>query len=240
MSSTINQNIFLEEILHPRIKESSLEIFNIEDYNASVTQAFKVVEEYLREKGKITNNLVGKALMSSIFRKENKPKIKLSLPFDLKEAQPKAVKYFESVFEFYRNYFAHNTSKIKNENAIRYLCIASDLMYLLDESFIPMSGIDQIDKLIDYDIFPDTKSFIEAIEYIDGQHIVGDDPSSLYEDGTISQEQYEFIGGLGIFFYHHLEYYEKEIDYYVDTDYFELTEEGQNILDVYYKNARKG
>ena len=76
----------------------------------------------------------GKTLIDSLFTIGGKYKtVKLRVPLG-DDLQEQAKSYFASVFAYYRNYLAHDGSRIDKNSALRILVLASELLDLIDAS----------------------------------------------------------------------------------------------------------
>jgi hypothetical protein len=109
-----------------------------------------LVEQALKEKGLTKENYkkYGQTLITSLFRtggKERSVKLRIPLGEDL---QAQAEAFFQGVFSYYRNYTAHDGSRVDKRISLRIMIIASELLDLIDASALSFSDIGGVDGLI--------------------------------------------------------------------------------------------
>jgi uncharacterized protein (TIGR02391 family) len=119
---------------HPKIIEVSRNLFKTENYPQAILEAFKAVNNYVKDKTGLTDN--GTNLMNSVFN-ENKPILKVNEL--LTPSQKDEQKGFKFIFMGgqlgIRNLNAHDYIELKDPNvALEYLGLASLLMRRIDES----------------------------------------------------------------------------------------------------------
>ena len=124
-------NDAIENLLAPRIEKNCMSLFNDGHFRHSAREAMVQVEIALKEKGKVEDVEFGVQLIGNLFA--GKGGVRLRVPLG-NELQIHAEKYFKGVFSYYRNYVAHDGSKIDEKLALRILIIASDLLELIDAS----------------------------------------------------------------------------------------------------------
>jgi len=108
----------LDEILSPRIVKHSLPLWKDGYYKHAAFESMVQVEQALKEKGLVTNKskVYGHTLISNLLGSSEKSvKLRIQLGDDL---QSRAEEFFKGVFGYYRNYTAHDGSKI--DKAITY------------------------------------------------------------------------------------------------------------------------
>lgn len=184
--------ISIKDILHPRIIKHCEKLYDDGHFSHAVLEAMKQVELALKEKSGETKKF-GVQLVASLFGKGNN--IKLRVPFG-DELQEKAKQLFESTFSYYRNYAAHDGSKINNIQSFRVMIIASELLDLLGMSSISFADINGIEGLIKLGVFKDEKSVINLLISLDEQVILDNTIDGLLEELAKEGFSYEQMQSL--------------------------------------------
>lgn len=141
------------------------------------------VELALKEKGKVGDgkNRFGKTLVDSLFTLGGKHKtIKLHVPLG-DDLQRQAKAYFQSVFSYYRNYLAHDGSKVDQKGALRVLVIASELLDMIGASSLSYKDLGGIEGLLRENVFTDEKQLYDVLKICDGYPLFGHESDGLRE-----------------------------------------------------------
>ena len=171
----------LEVQLSPRIEKHCLKLWQDNHHKHAAREALVQVELALKEKGMVKDSRFGKTLIDSLFQVNGKYKtIKLRVP--LGEAlQKQAQNYFSSVFTYYRNYLAHDGSNVDRNSALRVLVVASELLDLIDASYLSYADLGGIDGLLKSGLFDDKEQLLGVLETCDGCALPGHDADWLRE-----------------------------------------------------------
>jgi uncharacterized protein (TIGR02391 family) len=226
--------VYIKDILHPRVIKHCEKLFTDSHFSQAAFEAMKQVELALKEKSGETKKY-GVNLVTSLFGKGNN--IKLRVPFG-DELQEKAKILFEGVFSYYRNYSAHDGSKINNVISFRTMIIASELLDLLGASSISFADIDGINGLIKEGVFENEKSVIDLLILIDGDYVLDNAIDGLAEklaNKGYSQEQMQALIEVGLLEYQSQKYIpsldELNNDEFIPEEigFFQLTYLGKNL-----------
>jgi len=224
----------LEDLLHQRIIDNCLLLFENGHYKQAALEAMIQVELALKEKSGV-NKLFGIRLISYLFGSKSKG-IKLVVPFG-EDLQDKAEKWFCGAFSYYRNYLAHDGRKVDKILSTRILIIASDLLDLIGASEKSFEKVGGIEGLIKNNIFKNKKSIKEILNILDGYVIPDHVCDGFYEEldqkgfgeeevialievGLVEYKSKEYIPNLG-----------EPDDFIIDEiGWFELTPLGKKVL----------
>src|SRR5512138_1489539 len=150
------------EVLHRRIVNSCLSLFNDGYYQHAALESMKQVEMALREKGIAPKDRFGENLVNWVLG--NGEHITLSVPFG-DELQEKARVLFKGAFGYYRNYAAHDGAKIDKTACLRIMILASELLDLISASRRSFEGIGGIDGIIKAGIFKSVEEFKDFLDF---------------------------------------------------------------------------
>lgn len=154
----------LRALLAPRITKHCLQLLQDGHFKHAAREAMVQVEMALKEKGRIEGIQYGATLIGNLFA--GKEGVKLRVPLG-EELQPKAEQYFRGVFSYYRNYTAHDGSKIGEKISLRILIIASELLDLIDASELTLADSGGVEGLVRAG-FGSTKRLRELLAVLDG------------------------------------------------------------------------
>ncbi len=122
--------------------------------------------------------------------------IKLRVPFG-EELQEQAGSLFRGAFSYYRNYTAHDGSKIDNDAAARIMIVASELLELIGASLLSYKDIGGMKGLIKSGIFKREESVRNLLKLLNGYPIEDDVVDGfyegLYENGFTDRQMYSVI-----------------------------------------------
>jgi hypothetical protein len=193
----------------------------------------KQVELTLKEKCGTDKKLFGRNLVEAVFGSKDDIKLIIPLADDLQED---ALELFKGAFRYYRNYTAHEDSKINNVSCIRIMVLASELLDLIGASPISFTEIGGVKGLIKHGIFAEESQITDLLSFLSSQSCPYECFDGLFEDlyeRGYTDHQYQSVLDLGL-----IEYKCKTMDYSfpgkpVDLDtfgWFELTPMGHMVL----------
>ena len=164
------------ELLSPRIQEHCLPLWRDGYFKHAAHEAMILVEQALKEKGlkKESYKKYGQTLITSLFQisgKENSVKLRVPPGEDL---QTQAEAFSQGVFSYYRNYTAHDGSKIDNLTSLRIMIIASELLDLIDASALSFSDIGGVNGLLAKGVFQNKEQLLSILTSLSGYFPNGD------------------------------------------------------------------
>jgi len=191
----------------------------------------------LREKGIAPKDRFGDKLVNWVLGSGEH--ITLSLPFG-DDLQEKARILFKGAFGYYRNYAAHDGTKIDKNICFRIMILASELLDLVSASNRSFEGIGGIDGIIKAGIFKDTLQFKDFLDFHLEQQLLGADYSDYELEFTareFNEIQREAIYDFGFLIYNEQEsFFDEEAGCDIpEIGRFELTDEGSLV----YKELEK-
>jgi hypothetical protein len=169
----------IQELLAPRITKHCLQLLQDGHFKHAAREAMVQVEIALKEKGRIEDLQVGAMLIGNLFA--GKQGVKLRVPLG-EELQPQAKKYFKGVFSYYRNYAAHDGSKIDEKISLRILIIASELLELIDASELTLADSGGVEGLVKIGEFGSAKRLGEILALLDEYFMPEQTYDGLFED----------------------------------------------------------
>ena len=223
----------LEKILHRRIIDNCLKLFNDGFYKQAANEAMIEVELVLKEKSGVKNKF-GINLISQLFGKNNG--IKLIVPLG-KEMQEQAENWFKGAFSYYRNYLAHDGKNIDEISSTRIMVIASDLLDLIGASTKSFERIGGIEGLVRHKVFKNRNEIEQLLLFLNGYSLPDHVCDGFYEDLAqrgYGSEEIEALIEVGLVEYKSEEYipHPSESDDFIPDEigYFELTPLGTKII----------
>lgn len=232
----------IEVQLSPRIQKHCLKLWQDEHYKHAAREAVVQVELALKEKGTVKDGRFGRTLIDSLFTVGGKHKtVKLRVPLG-DDLQEQAKHYFSSVFAYYRNYLAHDGSKVDSNSALRILVIASELLDLIDSSALSYADLGGIDGLLKAEVFESEYQLLGVLKTCDDYALPGHDADGLRE--TIFEAYKAWDNHLDAVF-------ELDLVRYIDTEFHhpdygieeggwvELTELGRQFIEEIEKRQNK-
>jgi uncharacterized protein (TIGR02391 family) len=189
----------IEKLLHPRLIETCLPLIEQGHYKHAAREAMTQVEIALKEKclAPKDKKRFGRRLIKEAFGGKS-PILFIPLSDDLQE---EAGNFFDSCFEYYRNYAHHDGSNFDQENTLRLLIIASELLDLIGSSKRSFIGIGGVEGLVKTKLFDSPEEVKTFLQFIDGQTIVDDVVDGFYEDmygRGFDDEQLKIVFELGL------------------------------------------
>ncbi|NVN97632.1 TIGR02391 family protein [Candidatus Nomurabacteria bacterium] len=222
-------------VLHDRIRSKCLPIFNSGHFKHAAIEAMTTVELSIKEKTGLDIKS-GVALCKNVFNGEKG--LQLAVPFG-DALQEHASKLFQAVFSYYRNYAAHDGSKIDAKQCIRILVLASELLDLLNASEL---RYEPLRKLVDTGVFPDEASAKKLLTLLDGYsmpELVYDGLYEILAKHGFSDEQMQSLLEIGLMYIGAVNVnvpLELQIDSEIEEhECFELTAVGRGILKGIYR-----
>lgn len=171
--------IDLDNILHQRIVDKCIPLFQDGYFSQAAFESMKQVELAIKEKTEIREKLFGKKLVNKIFGSGKN--IKLIVPFGA-ELQAQAESLFEGAFSYYRNYTAHDGSKINETICIRIMVLASELLDIIGASNISFKEIGGVKGLIKKGIFDDKLQISDLLSFLSSQVFPHDIFDGMWEN----------------------------------------------------------
>lgn len=240
----MNENIEIQ--LSPRIQKHCLKLWQDEYHKHAAREAMVQVEQALKEKGIVKDNRFGKTLIDSLFTVEGKYRtVKLRVPLG-DDLQEEAKNYFGSVFAYYRNYLAHDGSKIDKNSALRVLVVASELLDLIDASSLSYADLDGIDGLLK--VFDSEDQLLGVLETCDDYALPYHDVDGLREAifkeyGAVDQHL-DAVFDLDLVRCETVRFYEPDYFPGYDLDeaggWLNLTDLGRKVIDEIRKRKSEG
>lgn len=222
----------LEEVLHPRIIKHCKKLVHDAHYKHAALEAMMQVEIALKEKTGIKNQY-GKRFIKSILGKDHG--IKLKVPFGEDEREY-AKSLFDGAFAYYRNYAAHEGSKIDRIICIRILILASELLDLIGASEVSFAEIGGVDGLLKAGIFNHKQQIHDLLDFLNNRVLPGHECDGFYEElgyMEVGETQIKAVIELDLVEYITKPYIPSEINEIgapEELGFFELTNLGTNIL----------
>lgn len=171
----------IEELLGPRIAKHCLPLYVDGHYKHAAHEAMTRVELALKEKGQVKDRRFGRTLVKSLFHTGGEGQyIKLRVPFG-QELQAEAQQLFEGAFAYYRNYSAHDGSRIDECQCLRIMVLAGELLDLIDASSLTFSDIGGVEGLIKSGAFSSREQLLGLLRLLDGYCVLDDTVDGLFE-----------------------------------------------------------
>ncbi|WP_080663993.1 TIGR02391 family protein [Bradyrhizobium elkanii] len=124
------ERLLPEFLLHPTIKDSSVEIFKIGRYDAAVFEAFKIVESEIRDAAGQPAEAHGMAMVAKAFNAENGP---LTLPSDPAGERQAMQQFMAGAVGVFKNPRSHRAVDLADpKEAAEMLIIASHVLRIID------------------------------------------------------------------------------------------------------------
>jgi len=231
----------IEKLLAPRIVKNCWPQFENGHFKDSAREAMVQVEMALREKGKVEGIQFGAALIGNLFA--GKHGVKLRIPLG-DELQSQARKYFEGVFSYYRNYAAHDGSRIDDRIALRILIVASELLELIDASELTLTDHGGVDGLVRIGGFGTAERLGALLNLLDDYWMPESTYDGLYDDLAETgfwEPELEAVFRLNLVEMHSAEYETPEGGFWDSVEIIEwikLTDLGRKTLDSLNTSTR--
>jgi len=225
--------IDLDELLHQRIIDKCKSLYEDGHFPHAALESMKQVELAIKEKTGIGEKLFGVRLVNQVFGSEKSIKLKIPLGDEL---QKHAKTLFEGTFSYYRNYAAHDGSKIDETICIRVMVLASELLDLIGASSISFTEIGGVKGLIKQGIFDDESQIADLLSFLSSQEFPFEIFDGMFEDLAergYSDRQYQAVFDLDLVEYHsemRNHDFPGEPTVWDTYGWFELTPMGQKVL----------
>ncbi|HUV02445.1 MAG TPA: TIGR02391 family protein [Desulfobacteria bacterium] len=194
--------IDIDKLLHQRIIDECKSLYEDGHFPQAALESMKQVELALKEKAEIGENLFGKRLVDQLFGSGKSIKLKIPLGDELQE---QAKLLFKGAFSYYRNYAAHDGSKIDETICIRVMVLASELLDLIGASSISFTEIGGVKGLIEKGIFDDESQIADLLSFLSSQVFPYETFDGMFEDLAergYSDQQYQAVFDLDLVEYH--------------------------------------
>jgi len=194
--------IDLDKLLHQRIIDNCKSLYEDDHFPQAALESMKQVELALKEKAKIEEKLFGARLVDQLFGSGKGIKLKIPLGDELQE-QAKLI--FKGAFSYYRNYAAHDGSKIDETICIRVMVLASELLDLIGASSISFTEIGGVKGLIEQGIFDDESQIADLLSFLSSQVFPYEIFDGMFEDLAergYSDRQYQAVFDFDLVEYH--------------------------------------
>jgi len=173
----------LDNLLAPRIAKNCLPLLKDGHFKHAAREAMVQVELALKQKGRVENMQFGTQLIGNLFA--GKKCVKLCVPLG-NELQMQAERFFNGVFTYYRNYAAHDGSRIDERIALRVLIIASELLELIHASELTLTDAGGLEGLVKIGRFGNSQRLVRLLKLLDNYHMPELTYDGLFEDLALS------------------------------------------------------
>ena len=230
-------NITVEELLHPRLIKHCEKLFNDGHFKHAAFEAMTQVELALKEKSGETHKY-GVNLVSALFG-ETKG-IKLRVPFG-DDLQKSAHDWFKGAFSYFRNYAAHDGSKIDRDSCVRIMITASELLELIGASSKSFADVGGASGLIRLGIFKNEDDMKKLLQILDGNHLPDHICDGFYEElanAVFGEVEVASLIDVGLVEYRFQKYLPSESELRSNLlppdviAWFELTMVGRSVLSI--------
>ena len=230
--------IELEELLNPRVIKHCMPLYRNEHYKHAALEAMIQVEKALKEKAGEGGDIKGYGvrLATNLLGKGKGIKLRVPLGEDL---QQQARALFEGAFAYYRNYAAHDGTKIDQRICLRIMVLASELLDLIGASSLSFADVGGIEGLVKAGAFKDKEELVSLLEFLDGHYLPDEDGVGFYEnlyERGFRDSQLEAVIELDLVQYQVEDYVPSTYELLHDPSYpdtmawFELTDLGKKAV----------
>lgn len=231
----------IKQLLSPRLVKNCVPLFDDGHFMHAARDAMVQVEIALKEKGKVDDiQQFGARLIGNLFA--GKTGVKLCVPLG-DDLQNEAKKYFKGVFSYYRNYTAHDGSRIDKKTALRIFIIASELLELINASHLTLTDSGGVDGLVRIGEFGSVNRLGALLTLLNNYNMPESTYDGLYEDlanSGFGESELESVFDLNLVVMHS-SVHEAPNDCFGDgsatIEWFELTELGQTALQAINENV---
>jgi len=226
----------LDDLLHPRIIDKCISLYKKGNFPQAAWESLKQVELALKEKGGIKDEekLFGARLIETLFGSGKSIKLKIPLGDKL---QKEAKELFKGAFSYYRNYLAHKEgNKVNKIICIRIMILASELLDLIDTSYVSFAEIGEVKGLIKQGIFENESQLSDLLSFLSSQVFPHEAFDGMFEDLAergYTKKQYEIVFDLDLVEYHsemRNHSFPGELEDWDKFGWIELTPKGRKII----------
>jgi len=237
-------DIKFETLLHQRVLTHCKQLVIDGHYKHAAFEAMIQVELALKEKSGVKNKF-GVNFTQSLFGQGDG--IKLRVPFG-EEMQKQVERLFSGAFSYYRNYTAHDGSKIDQSACLRIMILSSELLDLLGASNLSFTDVGGISGLVQTGVFSDKSQLLELLRFLEGKVLPDHVCDGFYEDLAykgFSDNQVQAVFDIGLVEYVTKPYTPSKLDRLAfnnlpppeELGWFELTKLGKEISTNLERNA---
>lgn len=187
----------LEGFLHARLTGECLSLYKGGFHKQAAMEAMKQVELALRDKTGGPSEVSGVRLVRMAFDDDRGFYLHLRLDPEQQEA---GRLLFEGAFKYYRNYAAHDGTKISPTIAVRVLILASELLDMLGASSRRLGGREGLEQFI-RSTFGDGDMLVRALRALDGEWFGDDVVDGFFESlrkAGVSDDQFFAVVETGL------------------------------------------
>jgi uncharacterized protein (TIGR02391 family) len=194
--------IDIDKLLHQRIIDKCKSLYEDGHFPQAALESMKQVELALKEKAEIGEKIFSARLVDQLFGSGKGIKLKIPLGDEIQE---QAKLLFKGAFSYYRNYAAHDGSKIDETICIRVMVLASELLDLIGASSISFTEIGEVKGLIEKGVFDDESQIADLLSFLSSQVFPYETFDGMFEDlaeRSYSDQQYQAVFDLDLIEYH--------------------------------------
>lgn len=228
-------NITFKELLHHRIVMHCEKLFDDGHFKHAALEAMTQVELAMKEKSG-ERHKYGVNLVISLFG-ENKG-VKLRVPFG-DDLQQYAEVWLKGAFSYYRNYAAHDGSKIDKNASARIMVTASELLELIGASSKSFTDVGGMPGLIRQGIFKNEGDLKKLLRILDDYYLPDHICDGFYEElakHDFGEDEVTSLIDVGLVEYKSQSYFPSEIELAIrpypptELGWFELTPLGRDVI----------
>jgi uncharacterized protein (TIGR02391 family) len=183
LSRKKTMRVNVDTILHPRIQRHCLPLYRDGYYKHAALEAMTQVELALKEKLKSAGSdekKYGVSLVKRLFGTAQLG-IKLRVPLG-DDLQSQAEVLFTGAFKYYRNYCAHDGSRVNEVTGLRIMVLASELLDLIGAASLSYEDIGGIEGLVETGGFKSKETLLTLLSFLDGYALPDEAADGFYED----------------------------------------------------------
>lgn len=225
-----------ESLLHPRVATHCLPLYVDSHYKHAALEGMTQVEVAIKEKSEVQGRF-GVNLVTALFG--NSRSIKLRVPFG-DDMQKYAEVLFKGAFGYYRNYCAHDGTKVDARTCARIMVLASELLDLVGASRVSFTDVGGVEGLVEAGTFREKARIVNLLNILDG-FTLPDDGAEWLEDDLLKHgytfTQVEALLDIGLVEYISQDYVvpvqllDIELDPPDTVGWFRLTDLGRKIAE---------
>ncbi len=197
----MDTRLTLEEVLHPRIQRECLRLFLDGEFKHAAREAMVQVELAMKEKGRYEGNqrLYGVKLCNELLDLDKKG-LKLRVPFG-PETQKEVHAFAKAAFAYYRNYAVHDGRRVGEQDCLRIMIIATELLDLVGASEKSFDSIGGVDGLLKYAGFSGKDELSKFLTFLCRSVVIEDAMDGFFEEmaeGGFSEDQLRAVIEVGL------------------------------------------